>query len=89
MPLLGILMGQVLALYRLGRDKDAEQALEIVREANSHLISLLLAEHPRPVSLAVEAPEPGTRGEAWQYRTLMRDQWKRSEGALAWLAKHR
>ncbi len=29
--------------------------------------------------------EPGTRAEAWQYRTLMRDQWRITPGALAWL----
>mgnify|MGYP007102557587 CR=1 FL=1 len=28
---------------------------------------------------------PGSRAEAWQYRTLMRDQWRTTPGALEWL----
>ncbi|GAB2801408.1 hypothetical protein GCM10027040_31420 [Halomonas shantousis] len=87
--LLGVLMGRVLALYRLARQEDAAHALEEVHEANPHIVAMLCEERPRPVRLALDTPEPGTRAEAWQYRMLMRDQWANTQGALDWLAQHR
>ena len=88
-PLLGVLMGRVLALYRLERFDEARDSLAAVQDTNSHVIALMCAERPKPVSLAVEIPEPGTRAEAWQYRALMRDQWLATRGALNWLNEQR
>ncbi|WP_163650136.1 SEC-C domain-containing protein [Modicisalibacter sp. 'Wilcox'] len=88
-PLLGVLMGRVLALYRLERFDAAEEALDAVDALNAHVVAMLCADNPRPVPLAVEVPEPGTKAEAWQYRALMRDQWVATRGALKWLAEQR
>ena len=88
-PLLGVLMGRVLALYRLERFDEARDSLSAVQDTNSHVIALMCAERPKSVSLAVEIPEPGTRAEAWQYRALMRDQWLATRGALNWLDEQR
>ncbi|MFW6346074.1 MAG: zinc chelation protein SecC, partial [Halomonas sp.] len=57
-----------------------------VQAHNPHALALLCAERPRPVPGGdTGAAEPGSRAEAWQYRTLMRDQWRTTPGALAWL----
>lgn len=89
-PLLGVLMGRVLALYRLERREEAEAALREAAAANQHVIAMLCADNPRGVSSTGNAvPETGSRAEAWQYRILMRDQWAKTRGALAWLDAHR
>ncbi|WP_253443476.1 SEC-C metal-binding domain-containing protein [Halomonas sp. Y3] len=85
---LGLLLGRALALYRLGRQEEGVEALAEARQHNGHALALLCAETPRPgfPSGAGEGDvEPGSRAEAWQYRTLMRDQWRTTPGALAWL----
>ncbi|SEK65020.1 SEC-C metal-binding domain-containing protein [Halomonas daqiaonensis] len=83
-PPLGLLMGRVLALYRLERRDEAAEALGEVRRHSPHAVAMLCAENPRPVG-GEGVAEPGSRAEAWQYRTLMRDQWRTTPGALAWL----
>ncbi|QJQ94704.1 MULTISPECIES: SEC-C domain-containing protein [Halomonadaceae] len=89
-PLLGVLMGQALALYRMERHDEALAALNEAAALNVHAIAMLCDANPRPVTLPAETlPETGSRAEAWQYRTLMRDQWAKSRGALEWLAIHR
>ncbi|NWN83072.1 MAG: SEC-C domain-containing protein [Halomonas sp.] len=85
-PVLGVLMGRALALYRLDRVEDAEQALAGSHDHNAYALSLMCGDNPSPVPGGDDAPvEPGTRAEAWQYRTLMRDQWRGTPGALEWL----
>jgi tetratricopeptide (TPR) repeat protein len=85
-PVLGILMGRALALFRLERLEEANEALREVRGHNPHALAMLCAEQTRPVQPGQDGvAEPGTRAEAWQYRTLMRDQWRTTPGALAWL----
>ncbi|MCE0731249.1 SEC-C domain-containing protein [Halomonas sp. G15] len=85
-PALGVLMGRALALYRLDRPEEAVQALAETQAHNAHALKLLCADTPRPLSGSDDDPaEPGSRAEAWQYRTLMRDQWRATPGALAWL----
>ncbi|MCA0976355.1 SEC-C domain-containing protein [Halomonas denitrificans] len=86
-PLLGMYMGQVLALYRLGQLDDAAAALESAKRHNSHAVSLLCSDNPQRAATPPngQLAEPGTRAEAWQYRTLMRDQWRTTPGALDWL----
>ncbi|WP_445157225.1 SEC-C metal-binding domain-containing protein [Halomonas sp. E14] len=86
---LGLLMGRVLALFRLQRRDEAEAMLAEVQRYNAHALPMLCAENPRPVSSGQEGvADPGTRAEAWQYRTLMRDQWRATPGALDWLQAH-
>jgi hypothetical protein len=85
-PVLGMLMGRALALYRLSRRDEAAEVLRQVASHNAHALAMLCADNPRPVPGGGESvAEPGTRAEAWQYRTLMRDQWRATPGALAWL----
>ncbi|MGM0783936.1 MAG: zinc chelation protein SecC [Pseudomonadota bacterium] len=85
-PVLGLLMGRVLALFRLGRRDEAAEALAEVERHNAHALGMLCADKPRPVAAGPDgAAEPGSRAEAWQYRTLMRDQWRTTPEALAWL----
>tara|TARA_B100000700_G_scaffold183638_1_gene202532 strand:+ start:6910 stop:8736 length:1827 start_codon:yes stop_codon:yes gene_type:complete len=89
-PLLGVLMGRVLALYRLERLDEAREALEEVRRINPHVMAMLCDPKGREVrGRQADAPEPGSRAEAWQYRTLMRDQWSNTQGALGWLDAQR
>ncbi|XKH61790.1 SEC-C domain-containing protein [Halomonas sediminis] len=88
--LLGLLLGRTLALYRLDRLEEAEQVLSQVAAYNRHAVDMLCAEAPRPALPASDGQvDPGTRAEAWQYRTLMRDQWRTTPGALEWLQAHR
>ncbi|MDL4862577.1 zinc chelation protein SecC, partial [Halomonas elongata] len=57
---------------------------------NPYALKLLCAESPRPAPSANGgSAEPGSRAEAWQYRTLMRDQWRVTPGALEWLCEQR
>ncbi|WNK21509.1 SEC-C domain-containing protein [Halomonas piscis] len=87
---LNILMGRALALYRLERWEQAEAALGEVKRHSRYALDMLCAESPPP-ALPDKAGriDPGTRAEAWQYRTLMRDQWRTTPGALEWLGEHR
>ncbi|MCK0745696.1 SEC-C metal-binding domain-containing protein [Chromohalobacter nigrandesensis] len=87
--MIGVTMARVLALYRLARRDEADAALSVAQRANPYLVPMLCDEKPKPVALAVDAPAPGTRAEAWQYRQLMRDQWMATPGAMAWLDARR
>ncbi|WP_290784823.1 SEC-C domain-containing protein [Halomonas sp.] len=88
---LSLLLGRALSLFRLERLNEAAEALETARRYNPHVLTLLSAENPRPVPVAGRdgLAEPGSRAEAWQYRTLMRDQWRATPGALDWLQARR
>ncbi|MGP9498133.1 SEC-C metal-binding domain-containing protein [Halomonas sp. AOP43-D1-4] len=87
---LGLLMGRTLALYRLNEHEAAERALGGVTAHNRHALEMICAEKPRPATPYADGQvEPGSRAEAWQYRTLMRDQWRTTPGALEWLDSHR
>lgn len=84
---LGLLLGRSLALFRLERLGEAAEFLAEAHRHNAHALALLCAENPRPVPAVGGdgVAEPGSRAEAWQYRTLMRDQWRATPGALDWL----
>jgi hypothetical protein len=83
-------MGKTLALYRLEQHEAAEAALGDVLGHNRYALELICAESPRPSMPHADGQvDPGSRAEAWQYRTLMRDQWRTTPGALEWLEAHR
>ncbi|HSH57976.1 MAG TPA: zinc chelation protein SecC, partial [Halomonas sp.] len=86
-PVLGVLMGRALALYRLDRLEEAAEALGETHAHNVHAVKLMCGDSSAPPTpVGEDGPvEPGSRAEAWQYRTLMRDQWRATPGALAWL----
>jgi hypothetical protein len=87
---LNILFGRALAHFRLEHYDQAAEVLEDIQRYNRHAIELLSADNPRPVKPGREGDvDPGSRGEAWQYRALMRDQWRATPGALAWLSAYR
>ncbi len=83
-----ILYGRVLALYRLGRK---EEALDAAREAKSErpqVASYLIAsQRKEPRELSHFGIQTGGRVEAWEYRTDMREIWKKTRGILTWLKK--
>lgn len=83
--LLGMLMGRVLALFRLGREDEAREMLESVQQHNPHTLRTLCAESSPPLTPA--SVTPGSPGEARQYRALMRDQWRATPNALEWLSR--
>jgi hypothetical protein len=86
---LGLLMGRVLALYRLERCEEAAEAIAAARRQNPHALPMLCADNPKPARTGRDGfSESGSRAEAWQYRTLMRDQWRTTPGALDWLRNH-
>ena len=85
-PTLGIFMGQALALFRLERIDEANEALHAVQRYNAYALEMLCSELAGSIEAVSDAVEqPGTRAEAWQYRALMRDQWRTTEGALDWV----
>lgn len=89
-PLLGVIMGRVLALFRLGRREEAHETLHEALGINPYIADILCDDNVKSVPrLPNQAPAAGSRAEAWQYRTLMRDQWANSRGALEWLAAQR
>lgn len=85
---LGLLLGRALALYRLGRLEPARKALVDIEYQNPWMLRLLVQESPRRERHGREAPQAGSRAEAWQYRVLMRGQWVTTPGALDWLDAH-
>ena len=81
-PLLGVLMGRALALYRLERHDEAAEALHEADALNPHVVAMLCDDNTRAAPAPKDdAPAPGSRAEAWQYRTLMRDQWTSTRGS--------
>lgn len=80
---LNLMLGKALALYRLGQHDASLKLLNEVMRYNRHAVELLRADNPRAVKLPASGEvAPGSRAEAWQYRTLMRDQWRSTPGAL-------
>ncbi|REC96122.1 SEC-C domain-containing protein [Kushneria indalinina] len=84
-PWLGLLLGKALALFRLARLEEARQALTMVEQANPWMLKLLIRDNPRREPVTGNAPIPGSRAEAWQYRVLMRPHWVATRGAIGWL----
>jgi tetratricopeptide (TPR) repeat protein len=77
--------GRVLALYRLGRLNEAQQAL---CEAMTHMQSVVHALTAKRMARPKLTPGGVTLGgddQAWLYREEMRDVWQQTPGALDWL----
>ena len=81
----GLTIGKALVMFRLGRLEEAEQSIMEVHRYNEHLPGLMMQTSPRREVRNDNVPEPGSRGEAWQYRVLMRDQWVSTPGAIEFL----
>jgi len=80
--------GQVLALYRLGREEHAEQALSSAVLRLPHIPRYLLRKRIKRPALEASGFNAGGDDQAWLYREAMRDVWEAEPGLLAWMKKH-
>ena len=79
--------GLVLAFYRLNRAKDAQDAAEKA-VANMPLVAqYLIRNSVRRPKLSPHGITAGGKDQAWLYREEMREEWEKTDGALAWLEK--
>jgi len=80
-----VVFGRGLALWRLGRRSQAEQALRLAATDRPLLLEALLApELPQP-RLTPGRVTLGGKDEAWLYREEMLEAWKPTPGALEFL----
>jgi hypothetical protein len=77
--------GRVLALYRLGRSADAQEALESARKISPKVADYLVRMRVRKPKLGGGYVSYGGDDEAWYYREEMRGTWAAVPGLLAWL----
>jgi len=74
---------RALALFMLGRNDEAGQALRAAMARNPKVLPMLLASKPKPVRSKGAFIEVGGKEEAWLYREAYLPLWENS-GALAW-----
>lgn len=79
--------GEVLALYRLGRQETAAQALRAAVGRLPRIPGYLLRKRVKRPALMAGGPRPGGDDQAWRYREAMRDVWEAEPGLLAWMRK--
>jgi len=79
--------GRVLALYRLGRQKEAVEALGNSLEYLGKIPRYLIAKRVKKPKLDPERTMFGGDDQAWYYREEMRDVWQQTPGAIDWLKK--
>ena len=77
--------GQVLALYRLGRQEHAARALNAAVLRLPRIPRFLLRKRIKRPPLASAGFTPGGDDQAWLYREAMRDVWEAEPGLLAWM----
>ena len=83
--LVDILFGRGLALWRLGRRPEAEQALGAAAEYRLNVVEALVAPHLPEPTLTPGLVTLGGEDEAWIYREDMRDVWESTPEALDYL----
>lgn len=79
--------GEVLALYRLGRQERARSALNTAVRRLPHIPRYLTRKRIKQPHLSPLGVTPGGDDEAWLYREAMRDVWAAEPGVLAWLKR--
>jgi hypothetical protein len=79
--------GKVLALYRLGRQKEAVEALGNSLEYLGKIPRYLIAKRVKKPKLTPDRTMLGGDDQAWYYREEMRDVWLQTPGAIDWLKK--
>ena len=82
-----IAYGRVLALYRLGRQKKAVEALGNSLEYLGKIPRYLIAKRVKKPKLNPDGVMLGGDDQAWYYREEMRDVWQQTPGAIEWLRK--
>jgi tetratricopeptide (TPR) repeat protein len=80
-----VTFGKILALYRLGRKKEALEELGHALESLGKIPRYLTAKRVRKPKLHPDAIHLGGDDQAWLYREAMRDVWLQTHGALEWL----
>jgi hypothetical protein len=80
--------GAVLALVRMRRLQEAEQALHTARSDLPKTAQYLLPARIRRPRLQQGTIEVGGDDQAWFYRDEMRSVWQQTPGALEWLRAH-
>lgn len=79
--------GQVLALYRLGEQGLAAEALQQAVGKLPRIPRFLTQQRIKPPTMRPAGPSPSSDDEAWLYRETMRDLWEAEPGILAWLKR--
>ena len=79
--------GKLLALYRLGRQKEAVEALGNSLEYLGKIPRYLIAKRVKKPKLNPDRVMYGGDDQAWYYREEMRDVWQQTPGAIDWLKK--
>ena len=77
--------GRVLALYRLQRLEEAQDALRAAMEDLPKVARYLTAKRVRTPKLDPRGVLMGGDDQAWFYRDAMRDVWLETSGAIDWL----
>lgn len=82
------LFGRALALFRLGRKEDAEQALQNAIQSRPKVYQELISDkHRMPANYNPSYVSYFSNEEAYNYNTIWGPLWRRTMGALAWLRK--
>jgi tetratricopeptide (TPR) repeat protein len=79
--------GRVLALLRLKRLAEAEEALRTARAALPKTMRYLLAGRIKRPTLRDDSVTIGGDDQAWIYRDRMRAVWEATPGAMEWMGK--
>ncbi len=79
--------GEVLALYRLGRQDRARLVLTTAVRRLPRIPHYLTRKRIKRPRLAPAGTLPGVDDQAWMYREAMRDVWEAEPGILAWLRR--
>lgn len=82
-----LLYGRVLALYRMDRLGQAEEAARWTAKLRPKVLRYLIAERVRKPKMHPSRVTLGGDDEAWFYREEMREVWMATPGAVAWLKK--
>ncbi|TVQ86963.1 MAG: SEC-C domain-containing protein [Chromatiaceae bacterium] len=80
--------GEVLALYRLGRQERAAEALDAAVGRLPLVPRFLLRKRIKRPPLTPGGFTPGGDDQAWLYREAMRDVWESEPGLLDWMRRH-
>ena len=79
--------GRVLALYRLQRLEEAQDALRAAMEDLPKVARYLTVKRVRTPKLDPRGVLMGGDDQAWLYRDEMRDLWLKTPGAIDWLTQ--
>lgn len=80
--------GEVLALYRLGRQEQARSALKTAVHRLPQIPRYLTRKRIKQPHVNPLGITPGGEDQAWLYREAMLDVWVAEPGALAWLKRY-